>query len=76
MSRKAAKSGFCRLLGGERSVVDDMRLRKGQVGVDVAYEALRRYLKRPEASLGGLPRSARRLGADVPMSDALEVLTN
>ncbi len=74
MSRKAAKSGFCRLRGGERSVVDAMRLR-GQGGVDVAYEALRRYLRRPEASPGDLPRSARRLGADVPMSDALEVLT-
>ncbi len=58
----------------ERSVADAMRLR-GQVGADVAYEALRRYLRRPGASPGGLLRLARRLRAGGPMSDALEVLT-
>ena len=58
----------------ERSVVDAMRLR-GQVGSDVAYEALRRYLRRPGASPGGLLRLARKLRAGGPVSDALEVLT-
>jgi predicted transcriptional regulator of viral defense system len=58
----------------ERSVVDAMRLR-GQVGADVAYEALRRYLRRPGASPGDMLRLARRLRAGGPMSDALEVLT-
>ncbi len=58
----------------ERSVVDAMRLR-GQVGADVAYEALRRYLRRPGASPGDLLWLARRLRAGGPMSDALEVLT-
>ena len=58
----------------ERSVVDAMRLR-GQVGTDVAYEALRRYLRHPRASPGDLLRLARRLRAGGPMSAALEVLT-
>lgn len=58
----------------ERSVVDAMRLR-GQVGADVAYEALRRYLRRPGASPGDLLKLARRLRAGGPVSDALEVLT-
>jgi len=63
-----------RIYSPERSVVDAMRLR-GQVGADVAYEALRRYLRRPGASSGDLLRLARRLKAGGPMSDALEVLT-
>lgn len=58
----------------ERSVVDALRLR-GQVGTDVAYEALRRYLRRPGASSGNLLRLARQLRTGGPMSDALEVLT-
>ena len=58
----------------ERSVVDAVRLR-GRVGTGVAYEALRRYLRRPGASTGELLRLARRLRAGGPMADALEVLT-
>ena len=58
----------------ERSVVDAMRLRN-QVGTDVAYEALRRYLRRPGVSQGNLLRLARRLRAGGPMQDALQVLT-
>lgn len=58
----------------ERSVVDAMRLR-GQVGTDIAYEALRRYLRRPGASTGNLLRLAKQLRTGGPMSDALEVLT-
>ncbi|HEX2740717.1 MAG TPA: type IV toxin-antitoxin system AbiEi family antitoxin domain-containing protein [Rubrobacter sp.] len=58
----------------ERSVVDAVRLR-GRVGTDVAYEALRRYLRRPGASSGELLRLARRLRAGGPMASALEVLT-
>src|SRR5215210_1970419 len=58
----------------ERSVVDAMRLR-GQVGTDVAYEALRRYLRRPGSSPGNLLSLARQLRAGGPMVDALEVLT-
>ena len=58
----------------ERSVVDAVRMR-GRVGADVAYEALRRYLRRPGASPGDLLRLARRLRAGGPMSEALEVLT-
>ncbi len=58
----------------ERSVVDAMRLRS-QVGTDVAYEALRRYLRRPGSSPGDLLRLARRLRAGGPVADALEVLT-
>lgn len=57
----------------ERSLVDVMRLRS-QVGTDITYEALRRYLKRPEASAGDLLRLARRLRAGSLMSDALMVL--
>lgn len=56
----------------ERSVADAMRL--SQVGIGIAYEALRRYLKRPEASPGDLLRLARRLRAGGLMSDALTVL--
>lgn len=62
------------LYSPERSVVDAMRLRS-QVGADVAYEALRRYLRRPGSSPGDLLRLARRLRAGGPMADALEVLT-
>jgi predicted transcriptional regulator of viral defense system len=58
----------------ERSVVDAMRLRS-QVGTGVAYEALRRYLRRPGVSSGDLLRLARRLRAGGPMAGALEVLT-
>lgn len=58
----------------ERSVVDAMRMR-GQVGANVAFEALRRYLRRHDASPGDLLRLARRLRAGGPMADALEVLT-
>lgn len=58
----------------ERSVVDAMRLRN-KVGSDVAYEALRRYLRRPGASPGNLLRLARKLRVGGPMSDALRVLT-
>jgi len=58
----------------ERSVVDAVRLR-GRVGTGVAYEALRRYLRRPGAFTGELLRLARRLRAGGPMADALEVLT-
>lgn len=58
----------------ERSVVDAMRL-KNRVGSDVAYEALRRYLRRPGASSGNLLRLARRLRVGGPMADALRVLT-
>lgn len=57
----------------KRSVVDAMRLRN-QVGTDVAYEALRRYLRRPGASSGNLLRLARQLRIGGPMQDALEVL--
>jgi predicted transcriptional regulator of viral defense system len=58
----------------ERSVVDAVRMR-GRVGADVAYEALRRYLRRPGSSSGELLRLARRLRAGGPVADALEVLT-
>lgn len=58
----------------ERSVVDAVRMR-GRVGADVAYEALRRYLRRPGASPGDLLRLARRLRAGGPVADALQVLT-
>ncbi len=58
----------------ERSVVDAVRM-GGRVGTAVAYEALRRYLRRPGASPGDLLRLARRLRAGGLMSDALEVLT-
>ena len=57
----------------ERSVVDAVRLR-GQVGADVAYEALRRYLRRPGASSSDLLRLARQLRIGGPMQNALEVL--
>ncbi len=58
----------------ERSVVDAMRMR-GQVGTDVAYEALRRYLRRPGSFPGDLLPHARRLRVGEAMADALEVLT-
>ena len=53
---------------------DAVRMR-GRVGADVAYEALRRYLRRPGSSSGELLRLARRLRARGPVADALEVLT-
>ena len=59
----------------ERSVVDAMRLR-GQVGTDVAYEALRRCLRRPHASRSHLLRLARQLRVGGPMQDALQVLSD
>lgn len=59
----------------ERSVVDAMRLRN-QVGTDVAYEALRRYLRRPGVSPGNLLRLARQFRAGGPVADALQVLTD
>jgi hypothetical protein len=59
----------------ERSVVDAMRLRN-QVGTDVAYEALRRYLRRSGSSSGDLLHLARRLKAGGPIADALKVLTS
>ena len=62
------------IYSSQRSVVDAMRLR-GQVGADVAYEALRRYLRRPGASPGNLLRLARRLKVGGPVADALQVLT-
>lgn len=58
----------------ERSVVDAMRLRS-QVGTDVAYEALKRYLRRPGSSPGNLLQLARRLRVGGPVADALRVLT-
>ena len=58
----------------ERSVVDAVRMR-GRVGTDVAYEALKRYLRRPGTSPSNLLRLARRLRAGGPISDALQVLT-
>lgn len=58
----------------ERNVVDAMRLRS-QVGTDVAYEALKRYLRRPGASPGNLLQLARRLRVGGPVADALRVLT-
>ncbi len=57
----------------ERSVVDAMRLR-GQIGTDVAYEALRRYLRRPGSSPGESLLLAKRLRAGRPIADALQVL--
>jgi len=63
-----------RIYSPERTVVDAMRLR-GQVGTDVAYESLRRYLRHPGASSGELLRLARKLRTGGPMSDALKVLT-
>jgi len=62
-----------RIYSPERSVVDAMRLRN-QVGTDVAYEALRRYLRNPGASSGDLLRLARQLRTGGSMQDALEVL--
>lgn len=62
------------IYSAERSVVDAVRMRS-RVGADVAYEALRRYLRQPGASSGDLLRLARKLRAGGPMSDALEVLT-
>lgn len=61
------------IYSAERSVVDAIRLRS-QVGSDVAYEALRRYLKRPGVSPGNLLSLARRLRVGGPVSDALIVL--
>jgi hypothetical protein len=40
----------------------------------VAYEALRRYLRRPGASQGNLLRLAKRLRTECLMSNALIVL--
>lgn len=57
----------------ERSAVDALRLRN-QLGTDVAYEALRRYLRRPDASPGNLLRLARQFRVSGSMSDALMVL--
>lgn len=62
------------IYSAQRSVVDAVRVRS-RVGADVAYEALRRYLRQPGASPGDLLHLARRLRAGGPMFAALEVLT-
>ena len=58
--------GLC--LPSRRSV----RMR-GRIGADVAYEALRRYLRRPGSSTGDLLRFTRQLRAGGPVAEALEV---
>jgi len=62
------------LYSAERSIVDAFRLR-GREGHDVAYEALRRWLRRRGAEPGRLLQLAERLPrATAPLRHALEVL--
>lgn len=56
-----------------RSVVDALRLRH-QVGVDIAYGALRRLLARRRSAAGEVLDVARTLDCEGPTSAALEVL--
>jgi hypothetical protein len=59
----------------ERSLIDLVRLRHDQ-GTALAWEALRRWLRRPGRNPGQLLRMAQQFkGAEVPLRAALEVLT-
>ncbi len=62
------------LYGPERSIVDLIRLRH-QEGTDLAWTALRRWLRQSNAHPANLLTVARHFrGADKPVRDALEVL--
>ena len=62
------------IYSAERSLVDAIRLRHVE-GADLAWEALRRWLKRPGSSPASLLAIATRLkGAEAPLRAALEIL--
>ncbi|MFG2060419.1 type IV toxin-antitoxin system AbiEi family antitoxin domain-containing protein [Micromonospora sp. NPDC048871] len=62
------------LYGPERSIIDAVRLRHRE-GPELAYEALRRWLRRREASPSKLLIMARRVPkAERPIREALEIL--
>ncbi|MET8322914.1 type IV toxin-antitoxin system AbiEi family antitoxin domain-containing protein [Micromonospora sp. NPDC005189] len=62
------------LYGPERSIIDAIRLRHHE-GSDLAYAALRRWLRRPEASPSKLLMIAREFPrAERPLREALEIL--
>jgi hypothetical protein len=77
LGREALDVGARRPLGiysAERSLVDAIRLRHGE-GAALAWEALRRWLRRPGSSPAGLLAIAGRLkGAEAPLRAALEIL--
>ncbi len=58
----------------ERSVVDAMRVRHN-IGADIAFNAVREYLRRRGAAPGRLLEIARPLRAEEPLAAALEVLS-
>lgn len=62
------------IYSAERSLVDTVRIRHLQ-GSDIAWEALRRWLRRPDASPAQLIETAKQFaGAEPPIRKALEVL--
>ena len=77
IGRDELEVGARRRLGiytAERSIIDIVRLRHDQ-GTDLAWEALRRWLRRPGRNPGQLVAMAARFkGAEIPIRRALEVL--
>lgn len=77
IGREPLAVGARRALGiysAERSLVDIVRLRHHE-GADLAWEALRRWLRQPGSSPAKLLATAGRLkGAETPLRAALEVL--
>lgn len=69
---EAAPGEWVRVYDPTRTVVDLMRLR-GRLGEDLAYGALRRYLRLREARPGELLRLASALDVRGPMQRALDV---
>jgi len=70
---EAAKGELVRIYGPERTVVDLMRLRH-RLGEPLAYEALRRYLRRRDAKPAVVLRLAARLDVDGPVRFALDAV--
>lgn len=62
------------IYSAERSLVDAIRLRHGE-SADLAWEALRRWLRQPGSTSSNLLAVARQLkGAEAPLRTALEIL--
>lgn len=71
---EAAPGEQVRIYDPARTIVDLMRLRH-RLGEPLAYAALHRYLRRPDARPGALLRLADTLGAQGPVRRALDVAT-
>jgi predicted transcriptional regulator of viral defense system len=72
-SLEAAEGEDIRVYGPERTVVDLMRLRH-RLGEQLAYEALRRYLRSRGAKPSAVLRLAAKLGVEGPVRLALDTV--